>query len=602
MGLFGALNTSVAGMRAQSYALENISGNIANSQTTAFKRIDTSFMDMIPDTGTSNQVAGSVVANSRATNTVRGDVQDASVATYMAINGDGFFAVQKPSSFSDNNPQFDGVESYTRRGDFTLDKNGYLVNGAGYYLEGIPIDSTTGNVMGSTPQVLKFGGDFLPAQPTTTVTYRANLARYPLTNKYDPDITGSELLNVGDFATNPRTVGTPPDPFTDNAMNGTLTNNAATPTPAGITTATTLSGAAGSDTLTTQFAIGNVINVNGKTITFAATGAPTTDGLGNVTMGIDQTVGTLLGAIDGITGATGSTAAGGVVTLHTGTASTLNITSTAPAFAALGLTSPISLNRLGGGTGPGTGIVTGADLKSFLDESVSGDTVTAYDASGAPAPLQFRWAKVDTADLGPGHKDTWNLFYQTDAKATGTAAAWQNVGTDFTFVNNQLSPAVPSVALTNVKVGDITLPSLTINFGSNLTQFSDPKGNTSNGIEANGYPAGSLQTVSVGDDGKVVGQYSNGRNVNLAQIVLATFTGANFLKRTDGGTFQVTSQSGPPVYGKGGDIQGSALEGSNADIADEFTKLIVTQQAYSANTKVITTANQMAQDLLNVVR
>ncbi len=56
------------------------------------------------------------------------------------------------------------------------------------------------------------------------------------------------------------------------------------------------------------------------------------------------------------------------------------------------------------------------------------------------------------------------------------------------------------------------------------------------------------------------------------------------------------------MFGKGGDIQGSALEGSNADIADEFTKLIVTQQAYSANTKVITTANQMAQDLLNVVR
>lgn len=161
MGLFGALNTSVAGMRAQSYALENISGNIANSQTTAFKRIDTSFMDMIPDSGPTDQVAGSVVANSRETNTVAGDVQDASVATYMAINGDGFFAVQKPSSFSDNNPQFDGVENYTRRGDFTLDKDGYLVNGAGYYLEGIPIDSTTGNVTGSTPQVLKFGGDFL---------------------------------------------------------------------------------------------------------------------------------------------------------------------------------------------------------------------------------------------------------------------------------------------------------------------------------------------------------------------------------------------------------------------------------------------------------
>ena len=75
MGIFGALTTSVAGMRAQSYALENISGNIANSQTTAFKRIDTSFLDLVPDTSPNRQLAGSVTANSRATNTVQGDIQ-----------------------------------------------------------------------------------------------------------------------------------------------------------------------------------------------------------------------------------------------------------------------------------------------------------------------------------------------------------------------------------------------------------------------------------------------------------------------------------------------------------------------------------------------
>jgi len=190
MGIFGALTTSVAGLRAQSYALENISGNIANSQTTAFKRIDTSFLDLIPDRGTTSQLAGSVSTASRETNTVQGDVQSSSIATYMAINGDGFFAVQKPGSFTDNQPVFDGVDRYTRRGDFTLDKNGYLVNGAGYYLEGIPIDPTTGNVTGSNPQVLRFGSDFLPAQPTTTVTYRANLASYPLTTRHDTSVPG----------------------------------------------------------------------------------------------------------------------------------------------------------------------------------------------------------------------------------------------------------------------------------------------------------------------------------------------------------------------------------------------------------------------------
>ena len=123
-------------MRAQSYALENVSGNIANSQTTAFKRIDTSFVDLIPDEQPSKQLAGNVTANSRSTNTVQGDIQSASIGTFMAINGDGFFVVQKPSSFVDNRPVFDGIDNYTRRGDFQPDKNGYLVNGAGYLPDG----------------------------------------------------------------------------------------------------------------------------------------------------------------------------------------------------------------------------------------------------------------------------------------------------------------------------------------------------------------------------------------------------------------------------------------------------------------------------------
>src|SRR5690348_2953852 len=138
MGIFGALTTAVTGMRAQAFALENISGNIANSQTTAFKRTDTSFEDLIQDNIPSQQLAGNVVAASRATNTVQGDIQAASVSTFMAINGNGFFVVEKADSFTDGRPTFAGVDQYTRRGDFQLDQNGYLVNGAGYYLMGIP--------------------------------------------------------------------------------------------------------------------------------------------------------------------------------------------------------------------------------------------------------------------------------------------------------------------------------------------------------------------------------------------------------------------------------------------------------------------------------
>jgi flagellar hook protein FlgE len=70
----------------------------------------------------------------------------------------------------------------------------------------------------------------------------------------------------------------------------------------------------------------------------------------------------------------------------------------------------------------------------------------------------------------------------------------------------------------------------------------------------------------------------------------------------DGGAYAATAESGPAIYNAPGKIIGSSLESSNVDIADEFTKLIVTQQAYSANTRVVTTSNTMIQDLLNMLR
>jgi len=608
MGIFGALTTSVAGLRTQSYALENISGNIANSQTTAFKRIDTSFLDLVPQADTSTaQLAGSVTAASRETNTVSGPIQSAAVSTYLAINGDGFFAVQKPSSVTDNQPVFDGVDRYTRRGDFTLDKNGYLVNGAGYFLEGIPIDSRTGNVTGSVPQILKFGNDFLPAQPTTTVTYRANLASYPLTTKHDTSVPGSELINVGDFTSNPSTVGTPPPAYSDNATSGTAATSKLT-TPTAISGTTTLSGAANTNSILTNFALGDTITVNGQTLTFtdASTAAPPgVDDANNIP--IDSTVSQLLGKIDALQGNTtnpSTVSSTGIVSIHTGLSNNLSITaSNTGAWASLGLATPLSQSRLGGGTA-GTGTVVGSDVDSFINESISGGATTAYDVSGAPVSIQFRWAKLDSSTLGAGHTDKWNLFYQVNPNATGSAVAWQNVGTDFTFTpSGQLSPPVPSLQLNSAVVNGVSLGNLTVNFGvSGLTQFADPNGNAQvNDLHQDGFPAGSLQTVSVGDNGRVVGNYSNGRHIDLAQITLATFNGANFLQRDDGGAFEVTDQSGPPVFGKGGSITGSALEGSNVDIAEEFSKLIVTQQAYSANTKVITTANQLSQELINVI-
>ena len=602
MGIFGALTTAVGGLRANSYALENVSGNIANSQTTAFKRIDTSFLDLIPQTSSTAQLAGGVTTQSRSTNSVQGDVQTASVATFMAINGNGFFAVQKPGNFTDGTPVFDGVDRYTRRGDFQIDKSGYLVNGAGYYLQGVPIDPTTGNPSGSSPQVLRFQNDFLPAQETTRIDYRANLASYPLTTKHDVSVPGSELIAAASYSVghNPLALGTPAAPYTDSTVSGTIQNNKATPSVANTLT-TLLNGAAPSNSISANFIAGDTITVNAQTITFMAAGA-----VGNNQVNIGDDIGTLLGKIDALTGtALSSGINAGSITLHSGVLSDLSISSSnIAAWAALGFNGTMTATR-GGGGGVGTGQVIGNDNSTFLNESVAGGAVTTYDVSGAPVNLQFRWAKTDSTTLGAGHTDTWNLFYQVNPNATGTQVSWQNVNTNFTFsASGQMSPAVPSVTLANAVVNGVSLGSPVINFGTGgVTQFADANGNVQvNQIQQDGFPAGQLQSVGVGSNGRIVGNYSNGRNLDLAEISVATFNGTNFLKRVNGGAFEITDESGQALYGKAGTIVGSSLEGSNTDIADEFTKLIVTQQAYSANTKVITTSNTMVQDLLNVLR
>jgi flagellar hook protein FlgE len=611
MGIFDALNTAVGGLQAQSFALQNISGNIANASTTGYKGIDTSFEDLIPDsTSPSRQVAGGVTAFAQATITTQGTVSATTVGTNMAINGDGFFSVQKSNGTVDNVPTFNGVTDYTRRGDFQVNSNGNLVNGAGYYLMGVGVDPKTGNPLGNVPQVLQFQNNFIPAQTTTSIKYAANLPSTPTTAVSATAASGTINalggLNALDFTGNPLT--TPATGFTDATTTGTAVSNNLGAT---ITTNTKLSGTGG-DELTAGFAAGDTLTVDGTTYTFVNTGS--TAGTTGTNIDISDTVGTLLNKISAVTGVAPVLTPGGTtgtITLHTGTAADLSISATpspgtgANALAALGFAGGATKARTTF-TSPPTGAVTANDQQTFLNESISGGAVTAYDSTGTAVNLQLRWAKTDSAALGGSHANTWNLFYQTDPSATGTSPAWVNAGTDFTFGSTGAltSPATPAITIPNVLVGKQSLGNLSFSIGSgSLTQFASTGGTaTINAVTQNGYAAGQLQSVAINNNGIVVGTFSNGQNLDLASVTLSHFNGTNYLKSLDGGAYAVTDQSGPAILGASGNISGSSLEGSNTDIASEFTKLIVTQQAYSANTKVITTANSMVQDLLNVLR
>src|SRR6202034_3633825 len=224
-------------------------------------------------------------------------------------------------------------------------------------------------------------------------------------------------------------------------------------------------------------------------------------------------------------------------------------------------------------------------------ESISGGAATTYNSAGTPANVQLRWALTSTA----GGPDTSNLIYQNNLFAFCTTPEWTNVGTNFTFnASGALtSPTNGSISIPNLTVGGQSLGTVAVNFGaSGLTQFASTGGTaTINNLTQNGFAAGQLQSLAINNNGIVVGTFSNGQNIDLAAVTLSHFNGTNYLQALNGGAYAVTDQSGPAIQGASGTISGSSLEGSNTDIADEVTKLIVTQQAYSPNTKVITTAN-----------
>jgi len=456
MGVFGAMQTAITGLRAQATALGHISNNIANSQTVGYKRSDTTFSDLVPGSPARQQALGVVQAFSRPTNTVQGDITKSEVRTFMGINGDGYFIVGTREDTVDGLPVFSDEDLYTRRGDFELDRNGYLVNGAGYYLKGLAVNATTGNVTGNVPDFIQVTNDFLPASETTQIEYAANLAATPKTSSYDPAVPNSELLTAGSYAVDPRAAG--------------------------------------------------------------------------------------------------------------------------------------------------VGVVQATDNTLFLSESIAGGAVTGFDALGASVDVQFRWAKIDS--VASGGSDTWNLFYLSDSAATGAATQWTNVGQDYTFnAQGVLNPSLPSVTITGLTVNGTALGNIPLIHGAGMSQFADSSGSaTITDIDQNGSSAGEFSGISVSEEGRIIASYTNGRVVEVSEVSLASFLADGFLEKADGNAFRQTIESGNAILSSQGKLVGAALEASNTDIADEFSKLIVTQQAYAANTRVISTGEEMLQEVLNMLR
>ena len=237
MSLFGAMNTAISGLNAQSAALSNIGDNVANSQTIGFKRIDTRFADYLTTSTAITNQSGAVVARPEYINNVQGTVTQTDNPLSLAITGQGFFAVSKQVGEANGRPVFTQEQQYTRAGDFKLNKDGYVVNGFNQVLNGWPVDGQ-GQVDRTAMTPIQIGQDMFKPVATREVKLSANLPPNP-----DPAGTFESQVQVYDARGSAHVIGlnwTPPAAGSGGPWTLTLTAPATTaggtPTTLGSTT------------------------------------------------------------------------------------------------------------------------------------------------------------------------------------------------------------------------------------------------------------------------------------------------------------------------------------------------------------------------------
>lgn len=578
MGLLSSLFAGVSGLNANGTALSVIGNNIANMQTVGFKSSKATFADLISSSisGGSGSVQTGIGV---ALTSVQGNFSQGSLATSanvldMAIDGNGFFIVQDAQ----------GGTFYSRAGTFRLDKDNNVVDPSGFKLRGFLAD-TTGTITGSIGDV---------ALPSTTASPNdTNLAFLAANLNSAAPITGVQGNVVGSAAS------------------------------------------------ATTSAAGNLsfsINLNGdgaQTVTVAAglTGAGLATAIQNAVRALTPADPFRTAAY---TGFTASVNAAGFFTLTSGLAGVTNNSTAstgAVVIAANGAdTLAANLNMLAGTSTTGTNFSI-ADPTGTSNFSTS---MTVYDSLGNSHLLTTYFTKAGS--------NTWNYNVTANSNDVVTAnyasanidatlgitrvgAGTLTFGTDGTldresvarrFDTGTAAGAVGTVpGQMQVDFNGATADQLiTYNYGTSVTTEGGNglDGTTQFGSQSavvqltqDGYAAGSLQAFSVDGNGVINGRFSNGQLRALAQVVLARFPDPLGLTRTGNNTFAESGNSGQPVTGVPesaglGKLKSNTLELSNVDLGESFIDMIAAQRGFQANSRVITTSDEILQELVNLKR
>jgi flagellar hook protein FlgE len=577
MGLTSALFTGLSGLDVNQTSLATVGNNIANANTVAFKSSRTIFTpqfyvtDSAGSAATANfggqnpsQYGLGASVGSIQKNFAGGSIQSTGNSNDVAINGEGFFVVQS-----------NGTQSYTRAGAFTLNSNDQLVTSTGSFVMGYSADSTGNIQLGQLGQLSIPLGAAASANATGTAGFTGNLS----TAGAGASVLNSQALTV---------VGGASTPVLD------------TPTVPG-TLLTSLANA--SDNSTPLFNVGDVITVNGvkggTALTPSTFTVTSTSTLSNLLSFYNSALGTDTSA--GVTGTKVPTPGSTIKTDGT-TPNAVDLVIAGNVGAANVLTSVTTTTSAGASINLTDG--TTGDIPPIASNP-AGDTISTsiagYDSIGNPITVNVTATLNSITAAGT----SWT-FNATSPDNVGNPTASIGTGTIlFDTSGKFLSATTPTVSLSRAGTGANTPQNITFDF-SHLTGLT-ASGSTFISDSQDGFPIGKLNSFSIGQDGTITGAFSNGLTRPLGQLALATFKNQDGLTDNGGNIFSATAASGTAIIGtpgqfSSGTLQSGALEGSNVDLSQEFTNLIVASTGFSAASRVISTSNQLIQDLLNSAR
>ncbi|CAN5228137.1 flagellar hook protein FlgE [soil metagenome] len=255
---------------------------------------------------------------------------------------------------------------------------------------------------------------------------------------------------------------------------------------------------------------------------------------------------------------------------------------------------PLTDLKVPAGTLMGAVATTSANYEGNLQSDAAAGTVieravTAYDSTGVERQISMTLTKAASG---------WTMS-ASDGTATYPAAPATSIPLVFTAAG-ALDPAASGLTGT----GSFALGAVTVDM-SKVTGFAGVQ--TIAASTQDGHSAGTLQAFSLGADGTITGSFSNGLKQAIGRIALASFTNPAGLEKAGGSLFRTTVNSGNAQVGAAGTggrggLAGGALEMSNVDLSSEFTNLIIAQRGFQANSRVITTSDEVLQELVNLKR